>query len=171
MINLYIDFDGVLVDTINVTYKIIDSLGIKINDVERVSKFYRELNWEELLSNIDEINEAFKNIELLEGSGLFNISILTTVNSLHEMQAKVNYIRKRNKKVSIICVPKGIEKCEVVNPLNSILIDDYSGNLIPWIEKGGIGIKFSNNDDPRFLTINCLSKVINEMKCKRLIRS
>ena len=34
-------------------------------------------------------------------------------------------------------------KTDMVNPKNSILIDDFTGNLIEWDKKGGISIKFS----------------------------
>ena len=51
MINLYIDFDGVIVDTINETYKMIEKLKINLNDSEKVINFYKELDWDKLLSN------------------------------------------------------------------------------------------------------------------------
>ena len=41
MINLYIDFDGVIVDTINETYKMIEKLKINLNDSEKVINFYK----------------------------------------------------------------------------------------------------------------------------------
>ena len=40
MINLYIDFDGVIMDTINVTYKMLSDKGIDMNDEVAKSKFY-----------------------------------------------------------------------------------------------------------------------------------
>lgn len=162
MINLYLDFDGVLVDTINETYKMLEKLGINIKDTEKVNKFYRELDWSSVLSNTKEINDSFKNIELLEKSDICNICILTTVHSCDEMRAKVSYIRSKNKNINIICVPKGVEKCEIVDPKNSILIDDYSGNLKTWVENGGIGIKFSNKSSGEYFTIDSLDKLIND---------
>ena len=51
MINLYIDFDGVIVDTINETYKMIEKLKINLNDSEKVINFYKEFDWDKLLSN------------------------------------------------------------------------------------------------------------------------
>ena len=39
--NLYLDFDGVIADTIKVTYKIIRQKGIDLTDKEKVFEFYR----------------------------------------------------------------------------------------------------------------------------------
>ena len=55
--NLYLDFDGVIADTISVTYKKIEELGIDLKDVDKVSKFYRELDWFYLLSTVGQINK------------------------------------------------------------------------------------------------------------------
>ena len=109
--DLYLDFDGVLVDTINVTYEMMRKLKIDIeNDKDSVSKFYKELNWKELLNHINHINESFKHIRSMKKLGLYNLYILTTVQSLEEIRAKIEYIRKYDESIKIISVPKGIEK-------------------------------------------------------------
>lgn len=159
--NLYLDFDGVIADTIKVTYEIIKQKGIDLNDKEKVSEFYKNLDWKELLENTNEINQAFERIDLLQSSGIYNIYILTTVNSLQEMQAKIDYIRNKNSCVSVICVPRGAEKNRVVNSSGAILVDDFKGNLISWQNSGGISIKFSNEKDDNFITINSLDKLID----------
>ncbi len=162
MINLYIDFDGVIVDTINETYKMIEKLKINLNDSEKVINFYKELDWDKLLSNTKEINNAFDNIKKLQDSGIYNPCILTTVNSLNEINAKVSFIRIKNTKINIICVPKGIDKCKMVNSRNAILVDDFGGNLEPWIESGGIGIKFTDKESNKYKTIYSLDELLNE---------
>ena len=43
--NLYLDFDGVIADTIKVTYKIIRQKGIDLTDKEKVFEFYKNLDW------------------------------------------------------------------------------------------------------------------------------
>ena len=162
MINLYIDFDGVLVDTIKETYKIMEEMGINLNDTDKVISFYKELDWNKLLLNTKEINNAFDNIKKLQDSGIYNISILSTVNSLNEINAKVSFIRSKNTKINIICVPKGIDKCKMVNSRNAILVDDFGGNLKPWIESGGIGIKFTDKESNKYKTIYSLDELLNE---------
>ena len=58
--NLYIDFDGVICNTIEVTYDMMKRLNIDLNDNKKVQKYYRDLNWDELLSKCTIINNAFE---------------------------------------------------------------------------------------------------------------
>ena len=54
--NLYLDFDGVIVDSIKVTYKMMEEKGISIEDTPRVREFYRDLDWFKLLNNINQLS-------------------------------------------------------------------------------------------------------------------
>lgn len=110
IINLYIDFDGVTKDTIRVSYKMMEDLGIDLNNRAEVIKFYQSIDWKELLDNSWKLNNAFQNINKIYEEKIFRPAILTTVNSLGEMIAKTNYIRSKNEDTSIICVPSGVEK-------------------------------------------------------------
>ena len=65
-------------------------------------------------------------------------------------------------------VPSGIEKSVLVNPKNSILVDDYSGNLISWQNSGGIPVKFANEISSEFITINTLEVFTEKEICKNL---
>ena len=143
MKNLYIDFDGVIVDSIRVTYDM--------------------LNWKQILSLTPIINDSFTCIDKIIDSNKFNISILTHVNSLDEAIAKVNYIRKYAKSVTIIPVPREISKTKMIDAKDAILIDDYSGNLKEWEAAGGIGIQFSTDltKDKGFKVIDKLDKIID----------
>lgn len=162
MKNLYIDFDGVIVDTIRVTYDMLDRLGIDSNDFEKMSEFYYNLNWKQLLSLTPIINDGFGCIKKIINSGKFNVAILTHVNSLDEAVAKINYIRKYCKSVTIIPVPREISKTKIIDSKDAILIDDYSGNLKEWVSAGGIGIQFSSdlNKNKGFKVIDKLDKIL-----------
>lgn len=169
--NLYLDFDGVIADTIKVTYKMIEEKGIKIEDTSKVSEFYRQLDWFILLSEINQINNSIKYIKKLQREGIYNLYILTTVNSLKEIEAKVNYIRKFGLNIPIISVPKGVNKNELVNAKGNILVDDYSGNLYPWEKAGGIGVKFTEcNKEQNFITVSSLEELNQPKFIKKLIR-
>lgn len=159
MTDLYIDFDGVIKDTIKVSYKMMEEQGISLSDRPLVIKFYQDINWRELIEVSDELNRAFHYINQICEEKRYRVSILTTVNSQQEMIAKVNYIRSKNKEVGIVFVPNGIDKSQIVKAQGAILVDDYSGNLLKWTEAGGIGIKFISKDN--FATINTL-KVFTE---------
>lgn len=163
MKNLYIDFDGVIVDTIRVTYDMLDRLGVDRADAEKMSEFYYNLNWKQLLALTPIINDSFNRIQNIADSNKFNISILTHVNSLDEAIAKVNYIRKYAKDVTIIPVPREISKTRMIDAKDAILIDDYSGNLKEWEQAGGIGIQFSTDltKDKGFKVIDKLDKIID----------
>lgn len=162
MKNLYIDFDGVIVDTIRVTYDMLDRLGVDRHDFEKMSEFYYNLNWKQLLSLTPIINDGFNAIKRVEATNKYNISILTHVNSLDEAVAKINFIRKYYKSITIIPVPREMSKTKMINAKGAILIDDYSGNLKEWEQAGGIGIQFSTNlnKDKGFKVIDRLDAII-----------
>ena len=163
MKNLYIDFDGVIVDSIRVTYDMLDRLGVDRSNFEKMSEFYYNLNWKQILSLTPIINDSFNCIEKIANSNKFNISILTHVNSLDEAIAKVNYIRKYASNVTIIPVPREISKTKMIDAKDAILIDDYSGNLKEWEAAGGIGIQFSTDltKDKGFKVIDRLDTIID----------
>ncbi|MDD3392137.1 MAG: hypothetical protein PHE54_01120 [Bacilli bacterium] len=141
MKNLYIDFDGVILDTIDVTYKMINELNIVDNAEKEI--FYKNLDWNHLLKVTPEINDSINCIKKIIESNKFYVSILTHVNSLEEVVEKVKYIRKYFKDITIIPVPKAISKTKMIHTEGSILIDDYSHNLREWEAEGGIGVRFS----------------------------
>jgi len=163
MKNLYVDFDGVIVDTIRVTYDMLDRLGVDRSNFEKMSEFYYNLNWKQLLSLTPIINDSFNCLNKISETNRFNIAVLTHVNSLDEAIAKINYIRKYVKNITIIPVPREISKTKMIDAKNAILIDDYSGNLKEWEEAGGIGIQFSTDltKDKGFKVIDRLDKIID----------
>ncbi|MBR3898322.1 MAG: hypothetical protein IKJ43_03480 [Bacilli bacterium] len=161
MKNLYIDFDGVICNTIEITYKMIEERGIDKEDTEAVSNFYRDLDWNKVLDICTNINDSMHNIQKLISSGKFNIAILTHVNSMDEVIAKVKYIRKFLKDVTIIPVPKSISKTQMINARFSILVDDYNQNLDEWKAAGGIGVRFDLDMDSKgFLVIDRLDDLL-----------
>lgn len=166
MKNLYIDFDGVIMDTVRVTYEMIEQLQINREDTEEMTNFYVNLNWEELLASTPILCDAFECIDKLYKSNKFDIAILTHVNSLHEAKSKINFIRRYTNDITIIPVPYGVSKTKMCKIDGCILVDDYSVNLKEWKESGGIGIQFSTdlNKNKGFPVINRLDKLINMLE-------
>lgn len=161
MKNLYIDFDGVISDTIEVTYKMLEDLKIDRTDVKAVRDFYRELDWKSLLEITPLINNSMDQIQEIITVQKYDVAILTHVNSQAEAIAKINFIRKYLKETTIIPVPREVSKTDVVNAKNSILIDDFTGNLDEWEEKGGIGIKFSKEvRSSKYINITNLKEIL-----------
>lgn len=162
MKNLYIDFDGVIMDTINTTYKMLEEKGIDAKDEPKATAFYQSLDWKYVLSITEEINDGINCIQKIIDSDLFNVSILTHIHSLPEAVEKVKYIRQFFKDITIIPVPKEVSKTKMVHTKDAILIDDYSGNLREWEAEGGIGVRFSTELESKgFMVINRLDQVID----------
>lgn len=161
MKNLYIDFDGVICNTIEITYKMLDEANINKSDGQKVTNFYENLDWEHVLEKCEIINDAMENIKKIMSSGKFNVAILTHVNSMNEIIQKVKFIRKYLRDVTIIPVPKEISKTRMINARFSILVDDYPVNLDEWKEAGGIGVRFDLDMDGKgFLVIDHLDELL-----------
>ena len=161
MKNLYIDFDGVIMNTNRAITSLIEKSEIDKNNFAETHKFCSELQWDILLNDCDEISNAFFHLNELVKSGIFNVAILTHVCSDHEAQEKKNLINEKVQNLNVIPVPKEIDKCNYVNPKDSILVDDYTKNIELWEENGGIGIKFTDKDDDKFKTTYSLGEIIN----------
>ena len=162
MRNLYIDFDGVIMDTINKTYEMMNEKKIDKTDNGAVRNFYENIDWKKLLLETDEINGAISKVKKLNDSSKFNVAILTHVNSLNEAIEKVKFIRKFYNDITIIPVPKAISKTKMVHTKDAILVDDYTGNLVEWKSEGGIGIKFSlEPKESDFIVIDDLDKIFD----------
>ena len=147
MINLYIDFDGVIMNTIEITYKILKQKGIDLKDYNSCKRFYQQLNWAKVLKNSSAINDSWGCIARIINSQKFNVAILTHVNSLAEIEEKVKVIRQHFRDITIIPVPKSISKTEMLKAEGAALVDDYVHNLKEWEAAGGYGIRFDLDMD------------------------
>lgn len=136
MRRIYIDFDGVLVDTPKYIKQEIKRKG-------NLESTFANIKWDELLSKCSEIcenlcylKEIFKNND---------ITILTHVYSQNEKREKAKFINDYIGNIDILFVPHNIKKSEFVNPKGNLLIDDYNANIDSWKNNGGIGYLFENN--------------------------
>ena len=162
MKQLYIDFDGVILDTMTKSYDELKKENVDIKDQEKVMEFFRNTDWKKLIDETEQINDSINEIKKICASKKFNVYILTHVNSTNEMIAKIKYLHKNLPQVTVVSVPKEIPKTEVVNPSAAILIDDYSGNIKEWQKKLGIGIKFVKElEGSDYPEITHLSEVID----------
>ena len=162
MKQLYIDFDGVILDTMSKSYEELQKVGIDKNDKEKVMEYFRNVDWKKLINETDEINDSINEIKKVCASKKFNVYILTHINSTNEMVEKIKYLHKKLPQVTIVSVPKEVPNTEVVNPASAILIDDYSGNVKQWQKKLGIGIKFvKKEENGEYPEITHLSQVID----------
>lgn len=160
MKELYIDFDGVILDTITGPFEKTKELNLTTE--EEVGKYFSKMDWEKLIEDSPVINDSLNCIQKLIDSNRFYISILTHANSLNEIVHKVHYIRKYFKDITIIPVPKAISKTKMVHTKGAILVDDYTENLKEWESEGGIAIKFSLTPKDRgYTVINKLDQILD----------
>ena len=104
-LKLYLDCDGVILDTINFTYKMIKERGIS---EDKIDDFFKNLSWENLIEEAGEINNSIEKIKEL--SKYFDVEILTHVNSEEEIRAKFKYFTKVLPDIKLNVVPKIIKK-------------------------------------------------------------
>lgn len=162
-LDLYIDFDGVILNTIDITYKHMDAMGISIKDADFKLDYYRNIDWYKLLEESKPIENSLDNIKKLMESDLYNVSILSHVISPREANAKRQYLAEKLPNLNLITVDITEKKCDVVDCKNAILVDDYMGNLELWDAKGGIAIKFSDKGKKyNFITISNLNMLFDK---------
>ena len=168
-IKLYLDFDGVILNTIDVTYEMFK----KNNEYDDINEFYKNLDWDYVLSISTPINDSINAIHKLVKSGLYDVHILTHFNTEKEARSKKRFDKKELDNVKLITVIKGVNKCEVVDCENAVLVDDYMGNLELWQSKGGIPIKFSDKGkEYDIMSINSLNMLIDKYdEIKKMIKS
>lgn len=142
---IYVDFDGVLVDTPRL---INEKIKVNGNSADACKNF----PWDYFLQNCNEIEENLSYVKKIAKK--YKIKILTHVYSDKEQHEKERYILDKLRGIEVITVPYFIEKNNIVNPKGNILIDDYKNNINKWINSGGIGIYI--NDEKR------LDKLLNE---------
>ena len=161
MKNLYIDFDGVILDTMTILYDKKTYIG-KDKPFEEQEKYFTNYPWENIVKDENILCDSINSIKKIIESNKFNLSILTHVNSMKEAVLKINYLRKYFDDITIIPCPKKISKTKMVHTKDSILVDDFSGNLREWKSEGGIGVKFSvKEENDEFPVIKNLTELID----------
>lgn len=161
MKKLYIDFDGVILDTITPSVKKMEEQNVNQKEFKEVREFFRNEDWSKLIKESEIINSSIECIQKIKATGNFSISILTHVNSIEEGVHKVDYIRSIFDDISIIIVPREISKARMVIAKDAILIDDYFKNLDEWQAAGGEGILFSQKLEKKpYKVINRLDEIL-----------
>lgn len=153
--NLYIDFDGVILDTMTLIFEDYKKQNIT---KETEKEFFINYPWKNIIKDQNIIGDAINDIYKIIESKKFNLGILTHINSINEGILKINYLRKYFKDITIIPCPKEIPKTKMIETKDAILIDDYAGNLREWEKEGGISVRFSLKGNGKGY------KVIKELK-------
>lgn len=142
---IYIDFDGVILNT---TPHIFDEWldnndDINIKELEKI-EYIKGRNWHKILREASVIDDA---ISVLKDMDIKNTAILTKVHSLeNEGTEKIRFLRENGVKLDVVLVPYPLKKTDVVEASGNILIDDTVHNLDDWNKCGGECIFFNQND-------------------------
>lgn len=169
MQKLYLDCDGVILDTVSKdVYEKLIKLGYKTQS--QVKEYFSKLNWDEYIIERGQIDNACDKIKEL--CKYYDVEILTHVNSEEEGNSKIKYFSKELPNVKIITVPKTIKKADYVNAKGAVLVDDYLPNLDYWNQNDGIAVKFSNSGkECDYITITDLLELINiNFKVKQKVK-
>lgn len=146
--NLYIDADGVLADF---DKKVIEIFGKPVSSFDK-GKFWA------MLSKYDaEVEKFFRNLPKCDGADQlvkfatdnFNhVTILTAAGYTPKdaSQQKQEWFAEHYPGLKVICVAKSPDKAQYAS-WDSILIDDRSKSIDPWVAKGGNGILHRNVPD------------------------
>ena len=157
-VDLYIDFHGVIYDTLPVLNGLLKKNDISNRDLISIKSFLETINWCEFMDKSKQINDSIYCMRQIMDSEVFNVFVLAQVMSMNEIGSIVKCLRKQLPEVVTIPVPRDIEKVDMVPPKNAILIDDNLDHVKEWVDQDGIGIHFSNKKN-----IECNVDVINRL--------
>lgn len=165
---IYIDFDGVILDSEERMLERKDIVGFhnhedetEFDDYFKYTNMYQE-EWNYIIREANSINDSVEIIRELEKLKR-NIAILTKIHTLNEMKVKLEDLREHRKiHCPVIFVPPGVSKHNVIIPNGQILIDDSKDNIRLWNENGGKGLVFdktlSNNTNDKVKSLEFLLK-------------
>lgn len=143
---LYIDFDGVILDTEPLLFEEWRKNPNRhlLPESEKI-KYIQNCNWNYIVNNSAVINDSVYYLKEMNPSAS---CILTKVHSLeNESVEKIKWLRGKGVKQSVIIVPHYFKKTEMVDARGNVLVDDCLKNLDDWVQAGGIPIFFDGNDD------------------------
>ncbi|MBE6157174.1 MAG: hypothetical protein E7160_00035 [Firmicutes bacterium] len=143
---IYIDFDGVILDTEVLLFEEWRKNPNRFNlpEIEKI-KYIQNADWNFIINNAEIINDSVYNLKQMDPN---NTTILTKIHSLNnEGIAKIEWLRKMEIKQSIITVPYQSKKTDLVDASGNILIDDCLANLDDWSNNNGNPIFFDMDND------------------------
>lgn len=141
---LYLDCDGVILDTIDEAYRMMRELNMDISDWRVVNNFFVNIDWNILIYEAGILKHSITKIKRIIESGMFKeVKILTkTSGNLEEAKIKKILFGKLLPEIEVITVDFYDNKDEVVDPVGHILVDDSKSNCRRWSASGGRGILF-----------------------------
>lgn len=160
---VYIDWDGVVLDTIGYSKSLLmEQFGIdydthdrsNVEEDNKVGMFFKNLDWIKVLHESPEINGSKTFIKLFMESNIYYPTIYSSVSSSREEQNKKIIFSQELIGINYkFCQAKKPKQCD---DGKSILIDDDDFNLKYW---NGMPIRFVSNKPTIFPTITDLGEI------------
>ena len=183
MKKLYIDFDGVIFNTINYAFDEMKKLGVDLSNDDEINDYFVKVDWKILINKGGILNDSIRKIEiLLESQEFSRVEVATHRCSYLEGIIKTNDLKSRIPNLKVTTIPRKIDKHFALKSQNNILIDDAKSKVISWINDGGIGILFNQKvdhliylyelgDNPYYITNDILDAlVVNKLHKEKTYR-
>jgi HAD superfamily hydrolase (TIGR01509 family) len=157
---IYCDLDGVLADFIGSAEKVLPLVGFKPSKSD-MEKFHSDhhvhkLFWEAIGEYQKKYGNVFwRNLELMPGAHKLwdyikdkNVQILSAAGKpkFHAQKQKREWVKKHLGNVKVNLVEQGADKAKFATQF-TVLIDDQTSVLNPFIQAGGKGIHFTSADE------------------------
>lgn len=142
---LYIDFDGVILDTEILLFEEWKKIPNRhfLPKIEKI-KYIQNSDWEYIIKNSEVINDSICFLKEMDPN---KTAILTKIHSKKEGEAKLRWAEINGILQKVILVPYTLKKTDVVDAAGNILIDDCLKNLYDWDDNNGKPILFDIDDD------------------------
>ena len=143
---VYIDFDGVILDTEELLFEKWRENPNRhsLLEIDKI-RYIQNSDWNYIINNSEIINDSIYYLKQMDPS---KTAILTKIHSsANEGFAKIKWLRAQDVKQSIILVPYMLKKTDMVDANGNILVDDCLKNLDDWVNCNGIPMFFDINND------------------------
>ncbi len=136
----YIDFDGVILDTMPIYRYIRAKYNLKGDD----STLFRYLNVSDVINRKRAINNSLEILKKVQDE--LDIRILSKVNNDYEARIKKEFLTSCGITIPFIGVPQYERKSNYADNMNkdSVLFDDLKDNVDEWESAGGTAVYFTN---------------------------
>ncbi len=172
---LYVDFDGVILDTINEAFSMMDELGLDHTNRREVDYFFtHSVDFEKLFNRSRIINDSVDKVKYLQACNEFQeVCILTKLSGNYgEERVKRGFLHDNLSEIRVITLAYNLFKDCVVNAEGNILVDDEMRNITRWNNARGIGIHFLQGEcDLKHDIVSDLIDIVNTDGAKRLLKT
>lgn len=140
-IKLYIDCDGVILDTIATARRLAKNNSYNPNDFDELHDFFISIDWNFLIYESGILDNAISKIKRIIATNKYDVSILTKLcgNDTEELAKRI-VLSKLIPDVPIITLDLYESKHTKVNPIDAILIEDSLHNYRGWTKAGGCAV-------------------------------